>query len=52
MVVIIVVCLLVLAGRCWEAPVGLGATRTTLCRDGTVSGWAGALGCWTHGGAR
>jgi len=49
---IIVVCLLFLAGRCWATAMAAGPARITLCRDGTSSTWAGALGCWTHGGAR
>jgi len=41
-----------LTGRCWTTPSGAAQGSVTVCRDGSVSGRAGALGCWTHGGAR
>ena len=41
-----------LTGRCWIAPSGTTSGSVTVCRDGSVSGWAGALGCWVHGGVR
>ena len=52
MIVIIVVASIGLAQRCGASPVGIRPARTTLCRDGTSSTWAGVLGCWAHRGAR
>jgi len=41
-----------LTGRCWTTPSGAAPGSVTLCRDGSVSGRAGAVGCRAHGGVR